>query len=58
MENYIAQLNKRLEWFIYYCPYEEYNQQEVDYIVSKLLQLQKTREDLIESSYLSISLNF
>lgn len=57
MENYIEQLNNRLKWFIYDCPYEDYNQQEVEYIISKLLQCQKIHEDLIESSYLRISLD-
>jgi len=56
MESYIEQLHNRLRWLIFECPYTEYNQQEVDFIIDKLLQYQKVNEDLIESSCISISL--
>lgn len=36
MNKDIEQLHRKLKWYIYYASYEEYNEQEVEYILKKL----------------------
>lgn len=57
MQNYINQIRERLKWFIYNCSYADYDQQEVDFILDRLIQHQIEREELIESSCLNITIN-
>lgn len=54
---YIEGMAKRLKRLIYDCPYPEYDQQEVDYIIDVLRQHEKKNEEKIETSCLSISIS-
>lgn len=53
----IDKLRERLNWYIYECPYSEYNEQEVNYIVEELKKAKDDYEIEIDSSHYSFPLS-
>ena len=55
-DNNIEQLRKKLDWYIYECPYDEFNEQEVFYIIDKLREYDDEYEKEISSSHFTFNL--